>query len=96
MRVTAYCACPRCCGRFADGLTACGYRIRPGDRFVAADKGLPFGMEIIVPGYNADRPVVVLDRGGLITGNRLDVYFDTHQQAKNWGVKYLDVLVKSG
>ncbi|MHC4720522.1 MAG: 3D domain-containing protein, partial [Planctomycetota bacterium] len=39
------------------------------------------------------RPVKVLDRGGAIKGNRLDVFFHSHQQALNWGVRYIDVKV---
>jgi len=94
MRVTAYCACPICCGDNSDGYTACMHKIRPGDTFVAADKRYPFGTEMIIPGYNAGRPVYVKDRGRLITGNRLDVFFDSHQRAREWGVRYLDVKIK--
>lgn len=94
MRVTAYCACPKCCGKFADGLTANMHKVRHGDTFVAADKRIPFGTEIIIPGYNNDRPVEVKDRGRLIRGNRLDVFFNSHKIAKKWGAKYLDVMVK--
>jgi 3D (Asp-Asp-Asp) domain-containing protein len=94
MRVTAYCPCPKCCGEYADGITADNHRIQDGDRFVAADKRYPFGTELIIPGYNDSRPVEIKDRGGAIQGNRLDVYFDTHQQALEWGVQYLDVLIK--
>ena len=93
MRVTAYCPCPKCCGQFSDGITACAHKIKPGDTFVAADRMYPFGTEMIVPGYNTARPVKVLDRGGAITGNRLDVFFHSHQQALNWGVRYIDVKV---
>ena len=94
MRVTAYCACPHCCGKSSDGLTANMHKIHQGDVFVAADKRIPFGTEIIISGYNQERPVEVKDRGRLIYGNRLDVFFNNHQVAKKWGAKYLDVLVK--
>ena len=95
MRVTAYCPCRKCCGEYADGITASGHRIRPGDRFVAADASLPFGTVVVVPGYNGGRAVKVLDRGGAIRGNRLDVFFNSHQQALEWGVKYLNVRVRT-
>lgn len=95
MLVTAYCPCRKCCGNWADGKTASGHEILPGDCFVAADKTLAFDTEIIVPGYNENRPVKVLDRGKKITHNRLDVFLPTHEQAKNWGVKHVDALVKS-
>jgi 3D (Asp-Asp-Asp) domain-containing protein len=94
MRVTGYCSCPKCCGKSSDGITASQHRIRRGDTFVAADKSHPFGTEMVIPGYNNAQPVKVLDRGRAIKGNRLDLYFDSHQQAKKWGVKHLNVLVK--
>jgi 3D (Asp-Asp-Asp) domain-containing protein len=96
MRVTAYCACRKCCGKFSDGHTACGHRIRPGDAFAAADKKYAFGTELIIPGYNRTRPVKILDRGRLIRGNRLDVFFSNHKKARKWGVKYLDVKLRQG
>ena len=92
-RVTAYCPCRKCCGRYADGITASGHKIQPGDRFCATDPNLPFGTLLIVPGYNENRPVPVLDRGGAIKGERIDVFFDTHQEALEWGVKYLRVEI---
>lgn len=95
MRVTGYCACSKCCGKHSDGVTASNHRIRWGDTFVAADKFYSFGTEMVVPGYSNDRVVTVQDRGRVIKGNRLDLYFNTHGQAKKWGVKYLDVLVKT-
>jgi len=94
MRVTAYCACPICCGKNADGYTACMHKIRPGDTFVAADKKYAFGTEMIVPGYNDGRPVFVKDRGRVITGERLDLFFDSHETALRWGVRYLDVQIR--
>ena len=94
MRVTAYCACKKCCGRFADGITACGHKIRRGDAFVAADRKYSFGTEMIVPGYNNGKPIKVLDRGGAIRGNKLDVFFHSHKQAQKWGVKYIDVKIR--
>jgi 3D (Asp-Asp-Asp) domain-containing protein len=94
MRVTAYCPCSKCCGDYSDGITACNHHIQKGDRFVAADKKYSFGTEMIIPGYNKSCTVEIKDRGGAIQGNRLDVYFDTHQEALEWGVQYLDVLIK--
>ena len=94
MRVTAYCPCPKCCGSYSDGITACGHKISSGDRFVAADKMYPFGTEMIIPGYKKTETVKVLDRGGVIRGNRLDVFFNTHQEALEWGVRHLDVKIR--
>jgi 3D (Asp-Asp-Asp) domain-containing protein len=93
MRVTAYCPCSKCCGEYSDGQTANGHKIRPGDTFVAADGRFAFGTRMLVPGYGSSQPVKVLDRGGAIRGNRLDVFFHTHQDALNWGVQHLQVRV---
>ena len=94
MRVTAYCPCEKCCGDWADGVTANGHRINQGDRFVAADRRYSFGTTLLIPGYNNSEAVKVLDRGGAIKGNKLDVFFNTHREALIWGVQYLDVIVK--
>jgi 3D (Asp-Asp-Asp) domain-containing protein len=46
-----------------------------------------------IPGYNGGRPVPVKDRGRDIEGNRLDVLFPTHAQARAWGVRILQVEI---
>lgn len=85
MNVSAYCPCEICCESFADSITASGYKIKEGDVFVAAPSKYPFGTEMIVPGYANDKPVEVKDIGGAIKGDRLDVFFFTHQEALEWG-----------
>ena len=87
-RVTAYCPCEKCCGRWADGITASG--TRADHRLVAAPREFPFGTEMRIPGYGTVR---VEDRGGAIRGDRLDVLFPTHAEALVWGVQWLDVAV---
>jgi 3D (Asp-Asp-Asp) domain-containing protein len=94
MRVTAYCPCEQCCGQYSDGVTACGHKIRPGDTFVAADGRYAFGTEMLIPGYSNSQPVQVLDRGGAIKGNKLDVFFNSHEEALKWGVRQLDVRLR--
>ncbi len=95
MEVTAYCAGSCCCGKFADGITASGRTVRTnGGNLVAADtRVLPFNTVLSIPGYNSGRPVPVLDRGGAIKGNRLDLLMPTHEAAKKWGRKKLKVTV---
>jgi len=93
MLVTAYCPCKQCCGK-EDGITASGKSVKTnGGRFVAADPTLPFHTKLTIPGYADDQPVPVLDRGGAIKGNRLDVFFPTHKQARQWGKQWVDVTV---
>lgn len=95
MEVTAYCACTHCCGPNAQGLTASGRPVSYNrGRFVAADtRLLPFYTQLSIPGYHGGEPVPVLDRGGAIKGNKLDVYFDSHETARQWGRRWLPVRV---
>ena len=88
--VTAYCPCKKCCGRFADGITASGHKIRLGDKIIAAAPEIPFGTKMEIPGYGGAE---VLDRGGKIKGNKIDILFDTHQEALRWGVQFLAVKI---
>lgn len=95
MLVTAYSPDEKSCGSFADGITASGFSVwTNGMKLVAADtKILPFKSIITIPGYNSGRPVPVLDRGGRIKNNRLDVLYPTHAIATRWGKQWLDVDV---
>lgn len=95
MLVTGYCPCRKCCGSFADGKTASGKRItHNGGKFIAADTSLlPFGTMVSIPGYNGGRPVPVEDRGGRIKGRRLDLFFFSHHQARQWGARRVEVTV---
>jgi 3D (Asp-Asp-Asp) domain-containing protein len=95
MLVTAYCPKSCCCGKHADGITASGHSIATnGGNLVAADtRLLPFGSLVQVPGYDSDRIVPVLDRGGKIKGHRLDLLMSSHQQAKRWGARWLTVTI---
>jgi len=93
MLVTAYCPCSKCCGENAAGITASGKLVDYNDgHFVAADPSLHFGTKVIIPGY-ASSSVEVVDRGGAIKGNHIDVFFPTHEEALQWGKQTLNVIV---
>jgi 3D (Asp-Asp-Asp) domain-containing protein len=94
MEVTAYCPCTKCCGENAQGVTASGHDVSYNNsRFVAADTDhLPFGTRLVIPGY-AGGAVEVIDRGGAIKGNKLDVFYPTHEEALEWGRQWVDVTV---
>ena len=95
MEVTAYCACKKCCGPKAQGITASGKRVNyNGGLFVAADKEVfAFNTMLRIPGYANGRAVPVLDRGGAIKGNKLDVFFPSHTEALKWGRQRIAVTV---
>lgn len=95
MIVTAYSPDERSCGDSADGITASLHHVQTNDhRLVAADRRvLPLGSMLTVPGYDGGAIVPVLDVGGAIKGRRLDVLFPTHEQARRWGVRRVNVTV---
>ena len=84
-KITAYCACAACCDK-NDGITASG-AMTTANHTIAAPKEFPFGTKLIVGG----KLYVVEDRGGSIHGHRIDVYFNTHEEANDFGVQYMDV-----
>ena len=86
---TGYCPCAKCCD-VQTGITASGTRATAG-RTVAMSKNYAFGTNIEIKGMGT---YVVEDRGGAIQGNRIDIYFDSHQEALNFGRRtvYLKVL----
>lgn len=107
MIVTGYCPCGLCCDWEKDwrfrpvtksgpargrpkkmGLTTSGVMARRGT--VAADQKYPFGTIVYVEGYGYGR---VEDRGSDIVGNRLDVFFPTHREAEEWGVRRMKVRI---
>lgn len=77
---TAYCPCVKCCGK-SDGITATGTKATAG-RTVAVDPSIfPYGTEIVINGnkYTAE------DCGGAVKGNKVDIFFNTHEEALNFG-----------
>lgn len=81
--VTAYCPCEKCCGAYANGYTATGAKATQGVTIAADPDVLPMGTEIELDGHT----YTVQDTGGAIKGNRLDLYFDNHEDAMRWGVR---------
>ena len=94
--LTAYCPCMKCCGKWANGITATGTTATEG-RTVAVDPALiPYGATVTV--YFADgasHSYTAEDCGGGIKGNRLDIYFDDHQAALQFGVQSAMVYVEA-
>jgi 3D (Asp-Asp-Asp) domain-containing protein len=95
MTVTGYSPDERSCGDSADGITATLHSVETnGFSLVAADpKVLPYGSIITVPGYDEGNIVPVLDCGGAIKGNRLDLLYPTHEEAVKWGRQRIKVTI---
>ena len=86
-KITAYCSCAKCCGK-TTGITASGTRATAG-RTIAAPAKFAFGTKLSLNG----KVYTVEDRGGAISGNRIDLYVSSHAEALAWGVRYLPVSV---
>ena len=86
---TGYCNCTKCCGK-TTGTTASGTKATAG-RTVAMSSKYSFGTKVEIKGMGT---YVVEDRGGAIKGNKIDVYFGSHQEALNFGRRtvYLRVI----
>ena len=93
-KVSGYCACEICCKQYANGITASGKAVKVG---IVANNWLKFGTKIIIEGLGG---FIVEDRGSIAyfgtKGERrkaIDIYFDKHEEAKEFGVQYLKVEV---
>ena len=91
LKVTGYCPCKICCGKWANGLTYTGDKAGRGCVAIDPDAGiLKLGQRVYVEGYGYG---VCNDIGGAIKGWEADVCFDTHQEALDWGVRLVKVYV---
>lgn len=84
--VTAYCRCKKCCGK-TDKITASGVKAKEG-MTIAADSSITFGTLVYIDGVGYRE---VQDRGGSITGNHIDLYFESHTDALEFGKQNLMV-----
>ncbi len=88
-KITGYCSCSSCCGK-SNGITASGTRATAGRTIAADTSKFPFGTQMIIDGHT----YTVEDRGGAISGNRIDMFFSSHDSALQWGVRYCDVYIQ--
>lgn len=92
-KLTAYCACEKCCGKDSSdpyyGITAYGYQVTAGRTIAVDPKVIPIGSEVVINGHT----YVAEDVGGAIKENRIDIYFNTHQEALEFGVQYAEVFI---
>lgn len=91
MRVSAYTA--HDAGMDGRGITANGDKTIEGVT-IAADPSIPFGTHIFIPALN--KQFTVTDRGGAITGNRLDIFMEKRKDALRFGVQELEIYVRTG
>lgn len=83
-RLTGYCPCVQCCGK-SDGITASGTKATAG-RTVAMG-GVPLGTKLLINGV----VYTVEDRG--TSYSHVDIFFNTHGEALQFGSRYADVYL---
>ena len=86
-KLTAYCPCVTCCGK-TDGITATGTLAEEGRTIAVDPRVIPYGSTVTI--YFADGTSHIYtaeDCGGAIKENRIDVFFDDHQTALQFGVQ---------
>lgn len=94
--LTAYCACSKCCGVWANGYTATGTLATEG-RTIAVDPDvIPYGSRVLLIWPDGTQHSYISeDCGGGVNGNHIDVFFNDHQAARVFGVQsamaYLEV-----
>lgn len=84
-----YCPCARCCGT-ANEITASGSRAREGETIAVDPAVIPLGTEVIIDGHK----YIAEDTGSGITGNKIDIYVSTHEEALRLGIKTSEVFIK--
>tara|TARA_Y100000310_G_C20672167_1_gene810859 strand:- start:445 stop:819 length:375 start_codon:yes stop_codon:yes gene_type:complete len=92
-RVTAYCSCKICCGRWSDGSFASGKHCYVGG---VANNWLGFGSTVSING----KTYTVEDRGSTKYFGKpeerrkaIDIYMNSHEEAKEFGVQWLPVKI---
>lgn len=80
--VTAYCPCYECSEGWGNS-TATGAIAKQGRTIAVDPKIIPYGTEVVIDGHT----YVAEDCGGVIKGNKIDIYFETHEETIKWGVQ---------
>lgn len=87
--LTAYCACPICCGQWSNGYTATGTLATEG-RTIAVDPGVvPYGSKVLLIWPDGTQhEYIAEDCGSGVNGNHIDVFIADHEAARVFGVQH--------
>ena len=77
-RLTGYCPCRKCCGKWANGITASGATAVEGITIAADPRILPLGTKVFIEGLGER---IVQDTGGDIKNKKLDIFVSYHSKA---------------
>ena len=92
-KLTAYCPCSKCCGKWANDASvkvgSIGVPLVQGTSIAVDPKVIPYRSSVYIDGHEYKAH----DCGGAIKGNRIDVYFEDHSVALQFGVQYKEVFI---
>lgn len=90
---TAYCGCRKCNGKWTDYPTASGTQMKAG-RTIAVDPDyIPLGSRVFIEGMGE---YIAEDTGSAIKGKIIDIYFDSHEEAWDFGRQQIKLKVIGG
>ena len=87
--ITGYCGCEVCCGKKEKYLTKTETIPRAGYTVAADPSILEMGTKVEIGGI----VYTVEDTGESVTGNVIDIYFDTHEEAVRFGRQRKEVYL---
>ena len=94
VKLSAYCPCWRCCGRFADGRTSIGRNAWNADGCGVDPRIIPYYTMIRIPGAGlrmADDTGPAMRRSRIRGITHIDVRMGSHWMARQWGVRWKSV-----
>jgi len=89
-RLTAYCNCRKCCGKWAGGPTKSGAMPVEGVTIAVDERVIPMKSKIKI----GNQVYTAQDTGKHIKGNRIDIFINNHRRASNFGIQYKEVFIK--
>lgn len=99
-KLTAYCSCNICCGIWAENRPkdeygndivygASGERLTAGVSVAVDPSVIPYCSKVVVNGHT----YTAHDTGSAVKGNHIDIYFDSHEEAYNFGLQYAELFL---
>lgn len=91
-RITFYCNCEKCCGRWANGRTASGTIPARYRTIAVSTKEIPFGTVVKIDGFEQYR--IAEDTG--VAPGQIDVYVPDHEECLRLGLIYRECFIVKG
>lgn len=90
-KLTAYCPCCDCSEGY-DWQTSSGKTAKEEPTIAVDPDVINTGSQVQI----GDTVYIAEDCGGLVSGDHIDIFFDSHEDVEDFGVKYADVWILRG